>query len=83
MKTRITTDGYTVTLAYDDALEQRVTREFSCPEKGGYITEHVKGGRTTQPCAGLARTGATLMTNSRAALIDTIRREYRTMRAAA
>ena len=81
MKTKFETDGTgRVTIHYDDFCGRRITREFTCSPDGGYVQELQYDGGTTQPCEGLAPTGATLIANSRETLIDIIRREYRKMR---
>lgn len=78
----LTTDsGGCVTLAYDDAFGERVERRFVCRDAAGsYVREIMPDGSTRQPCEGLARTGSTLMCDSRAELPDVIRREYQRAR---
>ena len=83
MKARITSDAGGYVTAEYDIDDQRVTRVFCCPEKGGYVREQYGNGEWKQVCDGLAARGATLYCSSRAKLLDMIRTEYRAMRRAA
>lgn len=62
-------------------LGERVERRFSSPGRvrPGYVIEHLSGGRTSQVCDCLARTGPTLECLSEN-LPHVIRREYQAMR---
>lgn len=81
-KTQITQTGRTVTISYDDAFTQeRVTREFF--SNGAYIYEAGKNGSSWQVCDRLETKGSTLHApKSDKKLIDIIRSEYKSMRAA-
>jgi hypothetical protein len=77
-RTKITSDEYGhVTLRGEDILGDPVERLFTCPTDGGYVYEVCAGGDRRQVCEGLHRTGVTLISPSRAALVDLIRREHR------
>jgi hypothetical protein len=79
MRTKITADlhGH-VTLHGEDEFGTIRTRRFSCPYGGGYVTEYDnETAAARQVCEGLARTGVTLRSPSRDALIEVIRREHR------
>lgn len=81
MQMTVESSGH-VEISFTDAYtDERVTRRFSAPTAEGYVTEHMRGGRTGQVCEQLASTGSTLRA-SRETLADVIRREYRAMRRA-
>ena len=65
----------TVVMSYTDKNEDRKTREFICPTKGGYVYEFMSG-KMISVCSGLQSLGDTLRA-SHNNLIDVIREEYR------
>ena len=79
MKTIIKADKYgCVTISYDNNIYgERITRTFYCPIDGGYVRET---NNNKQVCEKLDNRGATLTADSRAGLIDVVRREYTAMR---
>jgi hypothetical protein len=80
-KMRLTVDDVgRVIIEYRDWTDLRRTRRFTCPSDGGYVVELLPSGDTTQVCDLLAHRGPTLISASRDALPDLIRREYRKMR---
>lgn len=83
-RTKITTESNgDVCIVYVDDCDEVCERTFFVPimTGGGYIRERDEAGRYPQVCEQLRRCGSTLM-STRDALADTIRREYRRMRAA-
>ena len=79
---KLTTDscGH-VTIEYDEESGERVTRQFTCPEAGGYVREFKGTSMPEQVCERLASRGVTLRAASRADLPRVIRREYEALRA--
>ena len=70
---------------YDDERDQRVSRDFWAPRRGGYVQDVTTAAAGTGPqvCTGLARLGDTLRWHpSEGPLVDMIRREWRRARAA-
>lgn len=81
-RTKITDDATgNVTIVYENAFGDIITRDFTCPYDGGYIREYV-GSDLKQVCAHLSNMGQTLTADSRADLVNVIRAEYRAMRRA-
>lgn len=87
MKTTITAKSESrVVISYDDedysseTGTKRVTREFSRPNRGGYVIEWIGNGETTQVCDNLCHRGSTLHCNENTPLVNIIRREYKSMR---
>ncbi len=68
-----------VLVSYTDETGAYWTREFRCPQDGGYVREVMRNGDQKQVCDELSSMGNTLWC-TREALPALIRREYRKMR---